>query len=29
MGFDEHPANPVWSRNLHNNFIEILEKVAL
>ncbi|QSE88060.1 ParA family protein (plasmid) [Rhodococcus pseudokoreensis] len=29
MGFDEHPSNPVWSRNLHNNFIEILEKVAL
>lgn len=29
LGFDEHPSNPVWSRNLHKNFIEILEKVAL
>lgn len=29
MGFDEHPSQPAWSRNLHKNFIEILEKVAL
>ena len=28
MGFDQHPKNPAWARNLHATFIEILEKVA-
>lgn len=29
MGFDQHPRSPAWSRNLHNTFTEILEKVAI
>lgn len=28
MGFDQHPKNPAWARNLHATFTEILEKVA-